>query len=82
MVLDSYRNILRNPDRERLEHRDETAIVSGSEGRVVCVEIVSGAGVALAATNLFRRIDSEWRMIHHQASPVNVSARWPTSTLQ
>ncbi|MEZ5891413.1 MAG: nuclear transport factor 2 family protein [Xanthobacteraceae bacterium] len=70
VVLESYRNILRNPDRERLEHSDETAIVSGDEGRVVCVEIVSGAGVALAATNLFRRVDSEWRMIHHQASPI------------
>lgn len=70
VVLESYRNILRNPDRERLEHRDETAIVSGDEGRVVCVEIVSGAGVALAATNWFRRVDREWRMIHHQASPI------------
>ena len=70
VVLKSYRNILRNPDRERLEHRDEKAIMSGDEGRVVCVEIVSGAGVALAATNWFRRIDSEWRMVHHQASPI------------
>ena len=70
VVLEFYRNILRNPDRERLEHRDEKAIMSGDEGRVVCVEIVSGAGVALAATNWFRRVDSEWRMVHHQASPI------------
>ena len=59
-VLESYRNIL----------SDDTAIVSGSEGRVVCVEIVSGAAIALAATNWFRRIDRAWRMIHHQASPI------------
>ncbi|MGZ8324542.1 MAG: nuclear transport factor 2 family protein [Rhodoplanes sp.] len=69
-VLESYRNILSNPNRERIEHRDDTAIVSGSEGRVVCVEIVSGAALALAATNWFRRIDSAWRMVHHQASPI------------
>jgi hypothetical protein len=69
-VLESYRNILRNPNRERIEHRDDTAIVSGSEGRVLCVEIVSGAALALAAANWFRRIDGAWRMIHHQASPI------------
>ena len=69
-VLESYRNILRNPNRERIEHRDDTPIVSGSEGRVLCVELVSGSAMALAATNCFRRIDGEWRMIHHQATPI------------
>jgi hypothetical protein len=69
-VLESYRNILGNADRERLAYRDEQVIVSGDEGRVLCVEIVNGAGVALAATNLFRLIDSAWRMVHHQASPI------------
>ena len=42
----------------------------GEQGRVLCVELVSGAAMALAATNCFRRIDGEWRMIHHQASPI------------
>lgn len=70
VVLESYRNILGNSDRERLAYRDEQVIVSGDEGRVLCVEIVSGAGVALAATNLFRLIDSAWRLVHHQASPI------------
>ncbi len=27
-------------------------------------------GAALAATNLFRRVDGAWRMTHHQASPI------------
>jgi ketosteroid isomerase-like protein len=65
-VLESYREILRNPDQERIEHRNETVIVSGDEARVLCVEFVSGAG--LAATNMFKRVDGAWRMTHHQAS--------------
>jgi uncharacterized protein (TIGR02246 family) len=67
-ILDSYRNILRNPSQEPIEHRHATALVSGGDGRVFCVELVGG--MALAATNWFRRIDGAWRMIHHQASPI------------
>ena len=67
-VLESYRQILSSPERDRIEPRNETAIVAGNEGRIVCVEFVGGA--ALAATNLFTRIDGAWRMTHHQASPI------------
>jgi ketosteroid isomerase-like protein len=67
-VLESYREIMRNPNQERIEPRNETVLAAGAEARVVCVEFVSGA--ALAATNLFRRIDGAWRMTHHQASPI------------
>lgn len=70
VVLDSYRNILRNPDRERITHRDHTVLVAGREARVLCVEVIAGTGVALAATNGFRRIDGTWRLIHHHASPI------------
>ncbi|WOJ90708.1 nuclear transport factor 2 family protein [Methylocapsa polymorpha] len=76
-VLDSYREILRNPMQEPIEHRDHKTLVSGSEGRVFCVEIVGGA--ALAATNWFRRIDGAWRMIHHQASPIAALMEEPTA---
>jgi ketosteroid isomerase-like protein len=69
-ILDSYKNILRNPNRERLEHRNHTVIMSETEGRVFCVELVEGAGFALAATNWFRHVDGAWRMVHHQASPI------------
>jgi len=71
-VLDSYRNILGNPQQERVEHRDDIAILGAAEGRVHCIEFVGGA--ALAATNWFRLVDGEWRMIHHQASPIAVLA--------
>ena len=67
-VLDSYRNILRSPNREWIEPRNETVIIAGNDGRVHCVEFVSGT--ALAATNWFRQFEGEWRMIHHQASPI------------
>jgi hypothetical protein len=67
-VLDSYRNILGNPHQERIEHRNATAMISGDDGRVFCIEIVGG--MALAATNWFKRIDGAWRLVHHQASPI------------
>jgi hypothetical protein len=68
-ILESYANILRNPNQERIEHHNDTALISGNDGRVFCVEIVGG--MALAVTNWFRRIDGAWRMIHHQASPIS-----------
>lgn len=67
-ILDSYREILRNPNQERIDPRQETVLAAGDEARVICVEFVGGA--ALAATNLFKRIDGAWRMTHHQASPI------------
>jgi ketosteroid isomerase-like protein len=67
-ILDSYRSILRNPQQEPIEHHNATPLVTDDDGRVFCIEIVSG--MALAATNWFRRIDGTWRMIHHQASPI------------
>ena len=68
-VLESYRNILMSPGRVSIVHRDDTAIVTGDEGRVVCIEVVEGSAL-LAATNVFRRVGGAWRMVHHQASPI------------
>ena len=80
-ILESYREILRNPNQDRIEARNETVLAAGDEARVICVEFVGGA--ALAATNLFKRIDGTWRMTHHQASPiaalVEEPARQPAS---
>jgi ketosteroid isomerase-like protein len=71
-VIESYRNILMSPNRVRIAHRDDTAIVTGDEGRVLSVEVVEGTAL-LAATNVYRRVDGTWRMVHHQASPIAVS---------
>jgi ketosteroid isomerase-like protein len=67
-ILESYREILRNPNQERIEPRNESVMVAGDEARVFCVEFVGGA--ALATTNMFRRVDGTWRITHHQASPI------------
>jgi hypothetical protein len=68
-VIESYRNILSHPNQERIIHRHDTAMISGDDGRVFCVEFVGG--MALAVTNWFRKVNETWRMIHHQASPIN-----------
>ncbi|WP_036263103.1 nuclear transport factor 2 family protein [Methylocapsa aurea] len=67
-VLQSYRDILGSPLQAAIDYRDGLAMVSGSEGRVFCTEIVGG--MTLVATNWFRRIGGDWRLIHHQASPI------------
>ena len=76
-ILESYRQILSNPEQERIEPRNATVIVAGEEARVLCVEFVGGA--ALAATNLFRLVDGTWRMTHHQASPIAALVEEPVA---
>lgn len=76
-ILESYRQILSNPNQERIDPRNEIVMVSGSEGRVLCVEFVSGS--ALAATNLFKRVGDAWRMTHHQASLIAALVEEPAS---
>jgi hypothetical protein len=56
------------PLQEPLKHQKHQVIATGDDGRVFCVELVGG--VALAATNWFKRINGAWRLIHHQASPI------------
>lgn len=67
-ILHSYRDILRNPMQEPIQHHDERALVSADDARVFCTELVGG--MALVAANWFRRVNGAWRMIHHQASPL------------
>ncbi len=76
-VLESYGQILRNPNQERIEARNETVMVSDNEARVLCVEFVGGT--ALAVTNLFKRVNGAWRMTHHQASPIAALVEEPMS---
>ena len=53
-ILKSYRNILSNPNQDRIEPHNAIAMVRGDEGRVICVELIGGNALALAATNWFR----------------------------
>jgi ketosteroid isomerase-like protein len=67
-VIGSWRDILQNPDRPQIACAEPQAIVDGDSGRVLCIEIVDGT--ALAASNHFRRVGGDWRLVHHQASPI------------
>ncbi|HML06777.1 MAG TPA: nuclear transport factor 2 family protein [Xanthobacteraceae bacterium] len=69
-ILESYRKIFGNPNQDRVEPHNAMAMVRGDEGRVICLELIGGDALALAATNWFRRVNEAWRMIHHQASPI------------
>jgi hypothetical protein len=70
-VLASYRDIFRNPTQEGVTAREERTLIDGGDGRVFCVEEVGGG--LLLATNWFRAVDREWRLLHHQASPLAVA---------
>ena len=71
-VLASYREIFKNPFQEEIGPSAETLIRAGNDGRIVCLERVGEA--LLVATNWFRRVDSDWRLLHHQASPLSAGA--------
>ena len=71
-VLASYRDIFKNPFQEEIEASAETLIRAGNHGRVVCLEKVGEA--LLVATNWFQRVNTDWRLVHHQASPLSAGA--------
>ena len=69
MVLKSWADILRNPASPKIQPRGEQALILGpSTAMVVLVEVIDDQ--ALAATNVFVREDGDWRLVHHQASPL------------
>ena len=68
-VMESWRAILANPPSIRCV--SPRAFVSGSTAYVVCYERV-GDGT-LAATNILRKENGSWRMIHHQAGPAQAT---------
>lgn len=72
-VMASYRDILGNSSQPAVVARDEKALIDGEDGRVFCIEEVGGA--LLLATNWFRLIDGQWRLLHHQASPLAAPPR-------
>ena len=70
-VLNSWRQILTHQQDVAIECRDATPYVFDDVAIVLCHEHLGGH--VLAVTNMFRHEDGEWRMIHHQASPMAVS---------
>jgi len=70
-VLNSWRQILSHQDDVEIECRNATPYILDDVALVLAHELLSGH--TLAVTNMFRLEDGEWRMIHHQASPMAVS---------
>ena len=75
-VRDSWVLIFNNTFSMEFELTDLQVQVAGDLGWVVCMEhIVNRQGEAeqrsrILATNLYERLDGEWRIIHHHGSPV------------
>ena len=67
-VMESWHNILGNPDLPRVVAGGSTVNVIGDVAYVLTQELVNGQ--PLAATNVFALEHGEWRLVHHHASPV------------
>lgn len=67
-VMESWVGIFGNPGSPGVELREPRAFVYGDLAQVICYEVMEEA--TLVASNLFVREGSEWKLVHHQASPV------------
>lgn len=67
-VMDSWQQILSNPDAPHVNCHEDQAFVFGEVGIVTCEEELDGGW--LAATNMFVKEQGTWRLVHHQASPI------------
>jgi len=68
-VLKSWRSILQNPEAPHVMCHDDTAFLHGDVAIVLCEEELADSH-HLSATNIFVKEDGEWRLVHHQASPL------------
>jgi hypothetical protein len=72
-IMESWNNILSNPEAPAVDCRAARARLVGGLGIVICYEVLGPS--VLVATNVFLREDGAWRMVHHHAGPC--SARPP-----
>ena len=71
-VLESWRNILGNPNQARIVTGGAKAHLFGAVAVVICRELVAGS--PLVASNIFALEDEVWKLVHHQSGPVMASA--------
>ena len=66
-VVQSWRDILANPNAPAIACQNAHAYVDGTMAYVLCTEILAGGH--FAATNIFVFEEGTWKMVHHQAGP-------------
>jgi uncharacterized protein (TIGR02246 family) len=74
-ILRSWRAIFANSRAWKVRPEEDRAFVSDDVAVVLCIEVLEASGAAgdparMQATNVFRRENGEWRMVHHHASAV------------
>ncbi|HEX4353821.1 MAG TPA: nuclear transport factor 2 family protein [Polyangiales bacterium] len=79
-VLESWRQILREPLPFQMRCDHAHAEVIGSFAIVTCYEGNDDQPAHLVATNLFTREDGTWRMLHHHAGPLSTPLRQPATS--
>ena len=67
-VMRSWRTILHNPSAPAVLCYEEHATIYGETALVTCEEELESG--TLAASNLFIREGGLWRLVHHQATPI------------
>ena len=77
-VLESWGPILDSGQTHGFACHDAKAHVVGDLAWVTCLEVI-GDG-ALAATNIFVREGSTWKITHHQAGPTRAQPQHPNGT--
>ena len=75
-IARSWENIFANSRPWSVGCEDVRIAVSGDLAWVTCVEVIVPFGgdededaARMQATNLFGRVNGEWRLVHHHASP-------------
>jgi ketosteroid isomerase-like protein len=69
-VMESWKRILTNPNQPKVFSGGAEVSLVGNVAIVACREIVAGA--PLAATTVFVREESGWKLVHHQSGMVSV----------
>ena len=70
-VMESWQGIMEGTQPPDITCRAAQAFVVGDNAFVVCYEVIGNT--ALVATNLFRKEQGAWRLVHHQAGPCDLT---------
>mgnify|MGYP001443906054 CR=1 FL=1 len=71
-VLASWYAILGQDSAPNVRCHAPRVVIMGDTAVVVCIEEIDGS--FLCATNIFKQSESGWKMLHHQAGPVQMQA--------